>query len=157
MEPWGSDPPMGRGNFWKGKRTSHCKVKGYSTVICAKTVEPIEMPFGLLAPDGPTESCGRWGSRGAEGHCHGNQFCDYNCYNWLCVNDSDWAIGYGRGLNGRPTKCRYCRYRATTGRCHGNHFWVPIYGCTLAPPSESTEPSMCGGDAALCHITSTTC
>jgi len=31
-------------------------------------------------------------------------------------------------------------------------------GCTLAQPEEYlTEPSMCGGDAALCQITLTTC
>jgi len=24
------------------------------------------------------------------------------------VNNSDQAIGYGGGLSGRPTKCRYC-------------------------------------------------
>ena len=27
--------------------------------------------------------------------------------NWLCVNDSDSAIGYVGGLSGWPTKCRY--------------------------------------------------
>ena len=26
------------------------------------------------------------------------------------------------GLSGQPTKCRYCRYPATKGCCHGNHF-----------------------------------
>jgi len=25
--------------------------------------------------------------------------------NWLCVNDSDWAISYGGGMSGRPTEC----------------------------------------------------
>jgi len=32
-------------------------------------------------------------------------------------------------------------------------------GCTLAPHEEknTTEPSMCGGDAALCQITLTSC
>jgi len=30
-------------------------------------------------------------------------------------------------------------------------------GCTLAPLANTTEPSMCGGNAALCQITSTTC
>jgi len=49
----GPDPPMGRGNFW-GKGASHCKVREYSTFICAKTAEPIEMPFGLWA------RMGRW-------------------------------------------------------------------------------------------------
>jgi len=42
--------------------------------------------------------------------------------NWLCVNDSDQAVGYGGGLSGRTTKCRYCRYMATKARCHGKHF-----------------------------------
>jgi len=26
-----------------------------------------------------------------------------------CVNDSDWAIGYGGGFSGWPTKRSYCR------------------------------------------------
>ena len=38
------------------------------------------------------------------------------------MNDSDWAIGYGRGLSGRLTECRYFRYTAPKGPCHGNHF-----------------------------------
>jgi len=33
--------------------------------------------------------------------------------NWLCVNDSYEAIGYGGGLGGRPTECRYCGYPST--------------------------------------------
>ena len=37
---------MERGNLgWKV--AAHCKVQGHSAVICAKTAEPIEMPFGL--------------------------------------------------------------------------------------------------------------
>jgi len=40
-------------------------------------------------------------------------------------------------LSGRPTKYTYCRYTATQGRCHGNHFFGFLYmGCTLAPPGE---------------------
>jgi len=37
---------MGRGNF-KGEGMARCKVQWYSAVICAKTAEMIEMPFGL--------------------------------------------------------------------------------------------------------------
>jgi len=62
-------------------------------------------------------------------------------------------------LSGWPTECRYCRYPAPMGRCHGNYFWLYMR-CTLAPPrhlANTTEPSMCGGDAALCQITLTTC
>jgi len=46
--------------------------------------------------------------------------------NWICVNDRDQAIGYGGGLSGRPTECRYCRYPAPKRRCHGNHFGRPF-------------------------------
>jgi len=42
--------------------------------------------------------------------------------NWLCVNYSACAIGYGGGLSGRLTEYRYCRYPAPKERCHGNHF-----------------------------------
>ena len=40
------DHRMGRNNF-EAEGESHCKVKGHSAVICAKTAEPIEMPFAL--------------------------------------------------------------------------------------------------------------
>ena len=43
--------PMGRANF-EGKGASHCKVWGHSAVTCAKTAEPIVMPFGLSARSG---------------------------------------------------------------------------------------------------------
>jgi len=33
----------------RGEGAFHCKVLGHSAVICAKTAEPIEMPFGLWA------------------------------------------------------------------------------------------------------------
>jgi len=42
---------MGRGSF-EGGEEFHCKVYGHSAVICAKTAEPIEMPFGLWAQMG---------------------------------------------------------------------------------------------------------
>jgi len=42
--------PMGRGKFLEENgHPIDCKVKGYSTVVCAKTAEPIGMPFGLWA------------------------------------------------------------------------------------------------------------
>ena len=62
------------------------------------------------------------------------------------------------GLSGGPTKCRYCRYTATMGHCHGNHFLAfyvwDAHWCHL---TNTTEPSVCGGDAALCQITLTPC
>jgi len=38
-----------------------------------------------------------------------------------------------------------------------NHFGFLYMVCTMTPPENTTEPSMCGGDAALCQITLTTC
>jgi len=37
---------MGMGNFDEEGAT-HCKVQGHSVVSCAKTAEPIKMPFGI--------------------------------------------------------------------------------------------------------------
>jgi len=39
---------MGRGNF-EGEGGTYCKVLGHCAVSCAKTAEPIEMPFGMLS------------------------------------------------------------------------------------------------------------
>jgi len=61
-----------------------------------------------------------------------------NCYNWLCVNDSDSAIGYGEGVR-------------VVGQQNANIadnlqlrdvamaiiFWLSTYGCTLTPRSKS--------------------
>jgi len=43
----GDDPtiPQGKGQFFVGNVTAHCKVMGHSSVNSAKTAEPIETPF----------------------------------------------------------------------------------------------------------------
>jgi len=46
-----SRSPM-EGAILRGK-ANHCKVYGHSAVICAKTAEPIEAPFGWWARMGP--------------------------------------------------------------------------------------------------------
>jgi len=44
------------------------------------------------------------------------------------------------------------------GRCHGNHFLAfYIWDARWRHLANAIEPSMCGGDAALCQITLTTC
>jgi len=61
-------------------------------------------------------------------------------------------------LSGRPTEWRYCRYHAPKGRCHGKHFLAfYIWGAHWCHRVNTTEPPMCGGDAALSQITSATC
>jgi len=50
----GPDPPQWKGQLvGGGNGCPIVKYIGYSTVICAKTVEPIETPFELWARMGP--------------------------------------------------------------------------------------------------------
>jgi len=47
---------------------------------------------------------------------------------------------------------------SSVGRCHGKHFFAfYICGAHWRYPANTTEPSVCGGDAALYQITLTTC
>ena len=53
----GPDPPVGRGKFWGENGRPIVKYKDtLYTVVCAKTAEPIGMPFGL------------WGRMGRRNH-----------------------------------------------------------------------------------------
>jgi len=46
----------------------------------------------------------------------------------------------------------------TYGTFHGNHFLaLCIWGAHWRHLANTTEPSVCGGDAALCQISLTTC
>jgi len=45
--------PQREGAIFRGKLAAHCKVYGLSAVSCAKTAEPIEIPFGMWTPVGP--------------------------------------------------------------------------------------------------------
>jgi len=55
-----------------------------------------------------------------------------------------------RGLNGRPTDCRM-QIGLFTDTLH------LIWGARWHHLANTTEPSVCGGDAALCQITLTAC
>ena len=97
----------------------------------------------------------------SKGCCHCNQFWDYNCYNWLCEvkkTATRQLLAEGSGLSGWPTECRYCQYLAHRARGHGNHFLAFfIWGAHWRHLANTTKPSVCCGDAALCQITLTTC
>jgi len=56
---WGPDPPCKRA-ILRGKEAAHCKVEGPSQVSCAKTAEPIEMPFGMWTRVGPRKHALEW-------------------------------------------------------------------------------------------------
>ena len=64
--------PPWEGAIMRGKGRPIVKYR-HSVVSLAKQAEPIEMPFGLWTQMGP-----RWGSIGAEGRCHGNQFLAFD-------------------------------------------------------------------------------
>ena len=53
---------------------AHCKVTGHSTVRCAKTAEPIDMPFFVEDSCWPTEPCIRWWCRSRKGKGEGEFF-----------------------------------------------------------------------------------
>jgi len=56
----GRPDPTWEGAILRGEGASHYKVYGHSLVICAKTAEPMEMPFGLSAWIGLRNRV-RWG------------------------------------------------------------------------------------------------
>jgi len=41
--------PTWEGTILRGKQANHCRQYRHSAVVCAKTAEPIEVPFGLWA------------------------------------------------------------------------------------------------------------
>jgi len=45
--------PQGEGEIFGVNEAAHCKVIGHSTVRCAKTAEPIDMPVWLKTRVGP--------------------------------------------------------------------------------------------------------
>jgi len=71
----------------------------------------------------------RWGSSGAEGCCHDNQFWDTFCitgfvgYNFGCIIASDALFDPMGGFSGSSYPLRHRRdRRVSKGHCHGNQF-----------------------------------
>ena len=53
-----------------------------------------------MGSDGPKESCVSWGSTGANGHRHGNQFLASMGYNFGCMIASDMLFDSRGGFSG---------------------------------------------------------
>ena len=54
---------------------------------------------------------------------------------WLCVDDSDYAIGYEGGLSGRRQNADIADILHLKGRCRGNPFCLLMgynFGCMIA-------------------------
>jgi len=76
----------------------------------------------------------------------GLHYC-YNCYtDFVCTIATQALVGFEWSADRMQIADTL---HAPKGRCHGNHFW----GAHWRHLANTTEPSMCGGDAALCHIT----
>jgi len=150
---WGPQDhiPHGNGQFWGGKWHPIVKYRD-SAVVCAKTAQPIEMAFGIGLRWAEGIMC--W-MRDQSPHKKG-QFLGtgaptvkYRDFLLLAVqirlNRLICRLGCGLGwAEGSTSSIGFTRWRqrALMG---GRHL------------ANTTEPSVCGGDAALCQITLTTC
>jgi len=74
-------------------------------------------------------------------------------YNFGCVMASNTLFVFGVKLSDEDiADFEVLRYIAKA-----TIFWLSIYGAHWCHLANTTEPSMCGSDAALCQITLTTC
>ena len=86
--------PMGRDNF-KGGGAVCCKVQWLSAVSCAKTAEPIEMPFGIwiqvgpriyVLDGGPDRPMRRRNFLGKHAQACPTTLCGELCKNWWLID-----------------------------------------------------------------------
>jgi len=120
-------PRMGRGDL-EGKGESHCKVWRHSVVSCAKTSEPIEMPFRLWARMGPRNHVLDRSPQVLRDVAMATNFGTKIAITGFVRMIATRRLVMEGSLSGRPTECRYCRYLAHRERCHCNHFWLSLYG-----------------------------
>jgi len=93
--------PNGKRHFFLGGGTGRPIVKYMDiTVICAKTAEPIKMPFGYGLRWAPQITCFRWGSTGAKGRGMATNFWLSMCYNFGCMIASDMLFDSRGGFSG---------------------------------------------------------
>ena len=127
----GSRSPMGRDTFERerGVPLSYCKVQEQSAVICAKTAEPIEMPFGLWARMVPVNHVLDGGPAllryVAMATNFGMQFAinGFVGYNFGCVIASDMLFDSRGGFRGHAIRRRHSRDSVL-----GSLPWQPTLG-----------------------------
>ena len=117
---------------------------------CAETAEPIDLPFGL---------CTRVGRRKHEFNRMRQMasMCTISIVfvRWRQRTRRQSAVSCAKGLN--RSICRFVdsggpKEAQVQSSSMGLHGWT--HWCHLA---NTIEPSVCGGDAALCQITLSTC
>jgi len=55
-------------------------------------------------------------------------FCLSMGYNFGCMIASDTLLDSTGGFWDHASRWRHTRFRGSTGCCHGDHFWLSIYG-----------------------------
>ena len=120
---------------------AHCNVQGPSAVSCAKRAELIETPFGLWSRTDP-------GNHVLDGdpdpHAQRVQFSGQKGaspgYAWPCA-----TVDILKATQQRAASV-WCAHQlaCTTLAAHWHHL------------ANTTEPSACGSDAALCQVILTT-
>ena len=122
--------------WWKG---THCKVYGRAAVSPAITDELIEMPFGFWTRVGPRNhvldrvQIPLWQGTSLRGEGAAR-----------CKILQHFAMSCAKRLNRS-----ICRLACGLGWAEGSN--------RIRHLASAIEPSVCCGDAALCHITFTTC
>ena len=120
---------MERGDF-EGKGVPHCKVYGHSAIICAKTAEPIEMPFGLWAGMSPRNHVLDGGPAVLRDLAittnFGTQFaiiCFMGCNFGSMITSDTLFDSRVLGFRGQAIRRRHSRHRVSKRRGHANQFW----------------------------------
>jgi len=80
---YGEPDPKRRGNFL-GNVADHCKVMGHSTVRCAKTTEPIDMPFWMKIWVGSRNHVLDGGADSPRGRGNFGVVWAFKSINWQC-------------------------------------------------------------------------
>ena len=126
----------------------------------AKTAAPIEIPFGLRTRVGPgnyvldgvqiLHGKGQfWGGKGRPIVKCRDTLRSSERNDWT-DRDAVWVVG----SDGPYESCVRWGSRAAEERCHGNHLLAfYVWAAHWRHLANTTEASMCGGDAALCQIT----
>jgi len=106
-------------------------------VSCAKTAEPMEMPFGLWARMGPRNQVFHGSPEVPRDVAMATNFGTNIAITGFLRTIATGQLVMEGGLSGQPTKCRYCRYLALKRRCQpmANTFWLWMgykFACVIA-------------------------
>jgi len=134
----GPHPSMGRSIF-EGKGASHCKVWGHSAVPVRKRLNESRCHLGA--------------------NSFGTQFAiiGFVGYNFGCMIASDTFFDSRGGFLGSSYPVKTADFEVRWDVAMATTLAFYICGAHWRHLANTTEPSMCISDAALCQITLTTC